>query len=180
MKYWVCVGIVTSLAAVGFCQQEPKDGLTRKTPKKVVATNAPVTQAEAKAAFSKAERVLRASLNLPAKGSSPLTAGTKPVTRTQVVGEFNRLYKMILPSAKLTPRPVKFDQARLRMSGSSRADLVKLVRLGAIAPIGPVAAGPKDSLTVAEFGDALGYFLARMAEITHMPSRKWTPALQDQ
>jgi hypothetical protein len=179
MKYWVCVGIV-ALATIGGAQQEPKDGLTRKAPKKVAATSAPVTQAEAKTAFTKAERVLRAALNLPAKGSSPLTAGPRPVTRAQVVGEFNRLYKMVLPSAKLTPRPVKFDQARLRMTGASRADLVKLVRLGAIAPIGPVAAGRKDSLTVAEFGDALGYFLVRMAEITHMPSRKWTPALQDE
>lgn len=178
MKNLVCVGIVT-LAAVGGAQ-ESKDGLTRKAPKKVVSTNAPVSQAEAKAVFSRTERVLRTALNMSGSGVSPLAASGQPVTRAQVVGEFTRLYKMVSPSVKLTPRPVKFDNARLKMSGAPRADLVKLVRMGAIAPVGPVAAGPKDSLTVAEFGDALGYFLARMAEITHMPSRKWTPALQDE
>lgn len=178
MKYLACVGIV-ALATVGLAQ-DTKEGLTRKTPVKVTASNAPVTQAEAKAVFSRAEKILRSTLNLSGSGVSPVAASAKPITRAQVVSEFSRLYKMVSPSAKLTPRPVKFDQARLRMTGTARADLVKLVRLGAIAPIGPVAAGPKDSLTVAQFGDALGFFLARMAEITHMPSRKWTPALQDE
>lgn len=178
MKYLMCVGIVALSAAAG--AQEPKGGLTRKTPPKVVAPSAPVTQAEAKAVFSRAERVLRTALNLSGSSVSPLSTSTKPVTRAQVVGEFNRLYKMVLPSAKLTPRPVKFDSARLKMAGAQKADLVKLVRLGAIAPVGPVAAGTRDSLTVVELGDALGFFLARMAEITHLPSRKWTPALQDE
>jgi hypothetical protein len=166
------------LTAVG-APQEPKEGLSRR-PKNVVSTNAPVTQAEARAVFTRAERVLRSALNLKGSGVSPLPAGKQPVTRDQVVGEFARLYKLVGPSAKLTPRPVRFEVTRLRMSGARREDLTRLVRLGAIAPVGAVAAGPKETLTVAEFGDALGFFLARMAEITHMPSRKWTPALQDE
>lgn len=178
MRNLVCVSLA-ALATVSVAQ-ETKEGLTRKTPKKVVATNAPVTQAEAKVAFTRTERVLRTALNLSGSSTSPLGVSGKPITRAQVVGEFNRLYKLVLPNAKLTPRPVKFDSARLRMTGTSRMELLKLVKLGAIAPVGPVAAGPKDSLTVAEFGDALGFFLSRMAEITHTPSRKWTPALQDE
>ncbi|MGV3618205.1 MAG: hypothetical protein ACO1SV_22995 [Fimbriimonas sp.] len=178
MKNLVWVGAILLVASAH--AQEPKEGLTRKTVKPPAATAAPVSQAEARAVFTRAEKVLRSALNLSGNAASPIAVAAKPVTRAQVVSEFNRLYKLVEPSAKLTPRPVRFDQTRIRMTGARREELVRLVRLGAVAPIGPLATNANDSLTVAEFGDALGFFLTRMAEITHMPSRKWTPALQDE
>jgi hypothetical protein len=41
-----------------------------------------------------------------------------------------------------------------------------------------VAVGPnKDTLTIEEFGDALGYFFARLADLTHTPSFEYSPYL---
>jgi hypothetical protein len=64
------------------------------------------------------------------------------------------------------------------MTGPQRDNLEMLVRMGAVAKIGPLATGPGNVLTVPEFGDAIGFFLARMAQMTHLPSSKWTPALR--
>jgi hypothetical protein len=54
-----------------------------------------------------------------------------------------------------------------------------LVRLGAVARVGPLATNKSDTIDAPDFGDAIGFFLARMAEITHQPSSKWTPWLRD-
>jgi hypothetical protein len=35
-----------------------------------------------------------------------------------------------------------------------------------------------DKFTASQFGDTLGFFLARVAETTYTPSSKWTPILQ--
>ncbi len=179
MKPYLVAGtLMLTLPALG--QQPPKEGLTRNKVKKVVATSAPVTQAEARAAFVRAERVIRSAVGIGGVPNTRSAGSKQPVTRAEVVEEFARLYTLVLPKAKITPRPVRFDAARLKIAGSQREKLIRLVRAGAIAPVGPVAAGPKDTLTVAEFGDALGYFLSRMAEITYLPSRRWTPDLQDE
>jgi hypothetical protein len=171
------------LAVVSLCvaasAQEPKTGLTRSTPKKVAADTAPVSRAEAKRVLQRAEKVLVEALGVSKGAASKLGSGSKPITREETVTEFRRLYDMVQPAVKLTPRPVRFTESRLKMTGSARKDLAMLVRMGAVAPYGPVSTGPKSTLSVAEFGDALGFFLARVSEITHMPSRRWTPSLQD-
>jgi hypothetical protein len=43
-----------------------------------------------------------------------------------------------------------------------------------------LATGPTDSITVSDFGDAIGFFVSRVAQMSHMPNRKWTPWLRDE
>lgn len=167
--------LVLLVASAGAQQESPK----KHTPRHVTTTSAPVTQTEARSTFAKAENIIRSALNLPMKApASGIADGTAPVSRAQVVAEMVRLYGVISPKVKLTPRPVSFEPSRLKIATAQRANLEKLIRMGAVAKLGPLATGPTDTLTIPQFGDALGFFLSRMAEITNQPSNKWTPALQ--
>jgi len=146
-----------------------------------VVDKVPVTASEARATFAKAETVMRTTFKLPAaNGSSAIPAGASPVRREQVVAEMARLVGVIQPKFKLTPRAVRYDPKVLKMAAPQFANLNRLISMGAVARIGPVAVGPTNSLTIAEFGDAVGFFMARMAELTHQPSGKWTPWLRDE
>lgn len=169
-----------AVTAISFGQAEQKEGLKKPKPRAVKTSEAPVTCDEARTTFMRVETILRKALALPAQ-TAPVSipAGKSPVSRAQVVGEFSRIYDVVRPKAKLSPAAVAFDASLIKMSDAKqRANIEKLIRLGAVAKVGPLAVGPSDSLTVPEFGDAIGFFMARMAFITHMPSNKWTPGLQ--
>ncbi|MEZ0326547.1 MAG: hypothetical protein ACAH95_11640 [Fimbriimonas sp.] len=159
--------------------QQPKAGLTK--PKKHITAKVVgyVTEAEAKVVFEKAEKMLR-KLTKSTTLLKPIPlSGSSAVARSKVVMQLDRLYEMIRQKVRLTPRRVPINAGVLRMSGPAKDKLARLVKLGAIGNYGPLAAGPADKLTVKEFGDALGFFIARMAEMTHMPNPKWSPALMD-
>jgi len=177
LAFTVLAGIAIAPLAAGQAP-EGKEKLGR-TKRVAPSVNGAVTAAEARAVFTRAERVIAATLKVPVLGKVGIAASSRPMTRTQAVTEFSRLFQMASPSFKLTPRPVKFEAQRLKMADpAARQKLTLLVQAGAVAPFGPVASGPSDSLSVKEFGDALGFLLARIAEMSHLPSRKWTPALQ--
>ncbi|AIE87631.1 hypothetical protein OP10G_4263 [Fimbriimonas ginsengisoli Gsoil 348] len=166
------------LAVAGVFAQD-HEGLKKHPQPKVAATNAPVTQAEARATFIKAETVLRGALGMPA--SSPhvsIPDSDKPVGRDAVVAEMVRFIAVFKPKVKMTPSPVTFDARRLQMNGPQRSNLALLVRKGAVAPVGPLATSKENTLTVPQFGDAIGFLMARIAQMTHLPSSKWTPYLR--
>jgi len=169
------------IGASAFAQDGPPEH--KKHVRKTIAVDgAPVTQAEARATFTKTEKVIRGALRMPSVTPAvSFGGGSTPVTRAQVVKEMYRIYTLLRPRVKITPRAVVFDRSVLKMSdATAKADLNQLITMGAIARIGPLAVGPKNTLTVPEFGDAVGFFMAQMAQLTNQPSRKWTPILQDQ
>ncbi len=150
-------------------------------PAKKPAANAPasVTESEAKATFARAEKILR-KLTKSTRQVQPISlAGSNSVSREKVVLQLDRLYEIVRPTTKLTPRPIIVNVRVLKMSGGSKDKLVRLVKLGAVGNYGTLAAGPDNKLSVREFGDTLGFFMARMAEMTHMPNPKWSPPLMD-
>jgi len=150
------------------------------TSKPVVTT--PVTQAEAHATFARSEAILRKALGMPTatdRVGIPSTAA--PVHRSQVVAEMTRLLSVFDSKVKMTPRAVAFDPTVLRLAERSQVpNLRKLVNLGAVGRVSPLATGPKETITTSDFGDAVGFFVARIAQITHMPSNKWTPWLRSE
>lgn len=146
----------------------------------ITITNTPVTEGEAQAVFRKMEKAMKTVLNVSPPSSSALKPnGTGPITRDLVVVEFAKMYDLAKPKFRFMPTPVQFDPKRLTIADAhNRASLEKLIRLGFVAKVGPLAAGTSPTISALDFGDAIGFFMARMAELTHTPSTKWSPYLQ--
>jgi hypothetical protein len=133
-----------------------------------------VTQAMAEKYFARMDQAIRKNLGLGGK-RSPRPMTTKPIQKSQVVAEFAAWRQLISTKLVSTPRPVPFDAKRLN---STDPRLAGLVKGGYVARIGPVATLKGNTLTASQFGDAIGYFLARVSEVTYVPSSKWTPIMQ--
>jgi hypothetical protein len=127
--------------------------------------------------FIETRRVIGAALEHSLPPTVNIGSGSSPVTRDQVVAEMDREYEALRPQIKFTPNPAPIDPDMLRISASVKPKLIKLIKLGFIGRVAPLATGPKASLEPAEFGDAIGFFITRMAQLTHMPSPKWSPLL---
>ncbi len=140
----------------------------------------PVTCAEAAQVFKEARRIMSKGLEVSLAVKPRVNASGKAVSREQVVAEFNAVFLAIQPDFKFKPRLVAFNPGVLKISRAERAPLVRLIEYGCVGKVSPLATGPTDSLTPAELGDALGLFTSRIAELSHMPSAKWTPILMDQ
>lgn len=104
-------------------------------------------------------------------------ATNNPASREEVLDQFARLFRSVSPKFRIKPRPVPFPAREARIAKRALPTLRTLVEWGCVAPVGPLATGPAATLTLSEYGDALGFFLARLAELTHTPSRKFTPYL---
>lgn len=171
---------LSALFLCGFATFCAGQDLPKHTPRAVKTTQKPVSQAEARAVFLRTENILRKALSLPSsKPAVTIADAGTPVTRAQVVAEFSRLYTVLRPKMKLTPRATAFDAKVVRLSDAKqKANLMALIRAGAVAKLGPLSTGPADTLTVPQFGDAVGFFISRMAYMTHLPSADWTGILK--
>ncbi|MFN3683452.1 MAG: hypothetical protein ACK41F_05895 [Fimbriimonadaceae bacterium] len=142
-----------------------------------------ITRGEAAKAVLEAERVLGEVLRIPRPGSHPLQSGDagQPLRRTEAILALKRLFDLASPRFCYTPRFVSFEADRLTVPAGdpARSVLEELIRWQCVAKLGPLAAGERTTLTVDEFGDALGFCLARLADLTHMPSPRWSPYLMD-
>ncbi len=139
---------------------------------------APVTRAEAAATFKDVETALRIFSGGKVKGFAPKWGTPGPATRAEVILAFEKAFEQLRPQFKFTPRMVKFDPSVLRpVDTAARKPLEKLVAWGCISRLGPLATDAAPSIGLADFGEAVGFMLVRLAELTHTPSSKWTPAM---
>lgn len=138
----------------------------------------PVTKDEVRSAMAKVEQSLGKRLGITYPKSA-LKPGTTPATRVEIVAEFMRVWKASAPKFRFTsrPYPVYPEVLAQNNTGPVIKDLTFLIRRGAVAPVGPLAWGPKPSLEVSEFGDALGTLVHQVTAFTHEPSVKFTPSL---
>lgn len=111
-------------------------------------------------------------------GEPKLAATDRPATRSEIVGEMDRLFRAAQPGFFFTPAAVPHDPSKFKIDPAQKLALDKLVTLGFVARIGPLAVGPQSGLTAKQFGDALGFFMARASQLSHLPSSRWTPMLQ--
>ena len=179
----LCLICGAAAQAQGSSLASPKDqgGLTTKkrTPP-VVNSASPVTQAEAVEVLRKVERAIRHTLKMKTPYQElRATTPDQPVTRGFVLEQMDRLFALSQPHFKFTPRQVKFDGKVLSFPAGHpvRSTLEKMIAWGAVDRVGPLATSQKPSMTAREFGDALGFFIARMADLTHTPSTRWSPYL---
>jgi hypothetical protein len=173
MKWIFAIVFGCSLAFAGQTGDKPK---IKKTNVGNVDQKSAVTRSEAAAVFARARKAIISARVASISPKSTIASGSQAVSREEVILEMSKIFQASKKSVKFIPKPARFDPAAFKTgSASSRSALTTLVSWGFVAPVGPLAAGPKPNLTVAQFGDAVGYFLARMSDVTHMPSPRWSP-----
>jgi hypothetical protein len=139
----------------------------------------PVTVGELSQTVAKVEPILRRTLGLPMVAVK-VKPGSTMATRAQILAEMDRFFILAWPKLKLTPVPASVNLKRFGLTDpKARMQAIRLIQFGALAPVGPLVTGPEKGLSPHQFGDAMGYFLARVAELTHTPSNEFTPALMD-
>jgi hypothetical protein len=148
----------------------------KPTMKPVKVTSAPVTRAEARKVLDRAWMVLAKGLKMPAASPLKLVGSAAPVTKNEILAEFSLLANASAKHFKRNPRPSNYDATRLRSDAES-AQLKFLVAKGMVMPLGPLVTGKNGTLTTAEFGDAVGVLIARLADLCHLPSTQYSPNL---
>lgn len=138
----------------------------------------PVTRAEAAATFKDVETALKIFSGGKIKTFAPKWGAPGPASRAEIILALDKAFEQLRPQFKFTPRMVKYDATLLRpVDPAASKPLAKLVSWGCISRLGPLATNPTPMIGPAEFGEALGFMLVRLSELTHTPSSKWTPAM---
>src|SRR5579862_3438373 len=106
----------------------------------MVDSNAPVTEAEAKATFKKVDDNLASIVGKPVSAPAiELGDSTKPVTREAVITEFGHIFNAMSPSFKFTPRSVWYDPKVITIqSPALRKTLDKLIKQGFVSRVCPL------------------------------------------
>jgi hypothetical protein len=140
-------------------------------------TEAPVTQEEAATVFTKAEQVLKTVLRHK-DTPKPFPSSKAIASREQILKHFLAIYTAVQPKFKITISRMKTAPSVINVkSPEIKSIAIKLESLGLIDRFGPLVTGKAEGLQPNEFGDALGYFIARVAELTHTPTTKFSPYL---
>ncbi|MBX3118739.1 MAG: hypothetical protein KF784_06710 [Fimbriimonadaceae bacterium] len=172
--------LIAALAMLLTCVAGSQGTLGDSPTKVVKTTDAPVTHREASTIIARMESVIRRVIhNSSVKGTSKIAADDQAVQRTELLKELNRLFEICRPKFKFTPDMTAYDPKEFTLGNDANIKAVagKLVNWGAVGKVAPLVSGSKPTLTVAEFGDAVGFFLLRMSELTHTPSTKFSPAM---
>lgn len=165
--------------AVCVFAQGPSEHLPQKHAK-VFVSSAPVTCAEAFTMFQKVERALRAVNEITESGpASTIVPSSQPITREKTIIEMARLYELVKPKFTIRLRAISFDPATFTLKDkTARAEASKLVAAGCIGRYSQLVAGSTPTMQVGPFGDAVGLFIARISEFTHVPSSRFSPYLK--
>lgn len=167
MRFALVVLGCLALLGTGFAQ----DSLKKR---QVAPVTGAVTQAEVSTVFARIERTLfrltRLNRTVPA-----LPKSSAPATRGQILARMVLLVDEVKGEFRFSPKRIPFDAATLTVKAPPRAQVERLIAWGFVAKTSPLVTGTSDTVTPAEFGDAVGLFIARMADLTHTPSSKWSP-----
>ncbi|MCE9559801.1 MAG: hypothetical protein K8R88_12725 [Armatimonadetes bacterium] len=139
----------------------------------------PVTRIEAQLIVSRMDDILH-DLYKGASNEKPVISGSqeKSVTRSEIIDSFYFLFTKAKSGFKFMPRLAKSDPKKFQLlNASAKSQGDTLVKWGFLAPVGPLLTDSKQEISITQFGDAVGYFLARLSELTHKPSSKYSPDL---
>lgn len=163
--------------AAGADEALPKPKTKPPVAKKSASAAGPVTRAEAHAVFVRADRLCARILKTrPNQWKVPFKPEASSVSRDEVLLALDGLVNSCSDQFKYRPRDAKFDAKRIRPT-KFEAKVNDLIRRGFVSPYGPLTTGKTDTLTLEEFGDAIAFALVGIADRTHTPSQKFSPAL---
>ena len=139
----------------------------------------PVTLGEAYIVLGRVEAAFGSLVKTPVKGVPEAWKGSSsPATREQLVVELAVIAQEFQSTYKVFPRSQWVNPKLIELPSAAKSDAVYLARLGFIGPVGELVHGPEKSLTMAQFGRQVGFFIGRWSDMTNMPDIKWTPYLQ--
>lgn len=138
---------------------------------------APVRMDEVKIVLFRSESALRKALKMPPTKLVP--GAKKTATRKEIIAEFQRVIEEFRPHFRMTPRPQRISASAIeKANDKATSDLIKKLAAGRfIGPVGPLATGPKDSLTLLQFGDEVGLLFSQISFLTHQQNPRWSPSL---
>lgn len=140
----------------------------------------PVTKREMARVFARVEASIRPILATEAR-PAPTETSAAPASRLDAIRTMHRIFTGAKPRFTLTPRPLPLRPGVTTLPANApvRHQAEELVRWGFLAPGGPLLTSKTPAMAPRDLGDAVGYFLARLADLTHLPKPKWSPYLQD-
>ena len=177
--------LASSFLIVAFCfvgaQSQPQSDLKtpRRTPPSTVSAAAPVTRDEVKKSFNRLENAVKTVVPKYAPGAPLNLAGDQNATREQVILQMDRIFQGAKPAFRFSPRKVEYDAKLITVRDpAAKRALENLIAWGFVGKVTPLATSKNPGLGLKDFGDSMGFFLARLAELTHTPSSKFSPYLQ--
>lgn len=182
-KEWMILGVAALIAVCAWASAQTlgtKEKAKAKTRPAVRQANSGfVSKEEARIVLDKVERITQQVILQQRPGRAAPAAPAGLATRAEIVQRLNRLFELVRPAFKYTPNRLAYDPGQLTIPAGdrSRPVLEKLIGWGCIGRTDPLASADRPHLTIEEFGDAVGYFMARIAELTHTPSTKYSPQL---
>ncbi|MEI8283222.1 MAG: hypothetical protein WCG75_12515 [Armatimonadota bacterium] len=171
---WLVIGVLGASLALG--QDQAPDKLNHPKTKPVKSTTAPVTHAEAKTVFDLAWKSLTTGIKVTGPNPVTLKSDKSPITKNETLIAFKQIVTRVESTFKRSASPVNFNPQRLRKD-LDQATLGKNHEDGFVMPAGPIVTGKDGTVSTFDFGDAVGVLLIRIADLAHMPSRKFSPAL---
>lgn len=145
-----------------------------------IAKDLPVTNAEALAVFHEVDRIAVKVLHAKEQTKIPGETSDSSASRSLIVQCMYSLFVHHRESFKFMPRLNRVERKLLApgIEPITLAQLSEMMQFGFIAPGSSLASKKQDQFSIEEFGEAVGIFLARLADLTHTPDRKWSPYLQ--
>lgn len=141
--------------------------------KPVAQTAQPLTMAEFAEVSQTVDKTLAKVLKIAAP--APLTSAPGVATRSAIVSRFHVWFLAAKPKFRFTPKLATIDEQSWTLKD---AKLTELARWGFVGRLAPLATSKAAGMTPAEFGDTLGFFLSRVADLTHTPTSKYSPYMQ--
>lgn len=148
-------------------------------PSAAKAAETPITMDEMADVMQRIETAVMRTVFRNYRSVAKAKGGSEPATTGKMIAAFGKLFDRCKPKFKLTPKMTAYDASVLTIKPGEpeRSTLEKLVKWGFVGPVGPLATSETKTLTPVQFGDALGLYLSRLAELTHTPSSEWSPYL---
>lgn len=142
--------------------------------RQVTAVPGAITQSEASIVFSRIERTFfrlsKINRTLPS-----LPKSSQAATRSEMLTRMVLIVNELKGEFRFTPKRIPYDPSTITVKAPARAQVERLIAWGFVAKTSPLVTGSQETLNPVEFGDAIGLFISRIADLTHTPSSKWSP-----
>lgn len=139
-----------------------------------------LTKSEANAVLNQVDAAISKTLGIKTVTALPTNA-QGPASRTEIIVHLNTMFESYRPLFQYTPRPYTLKSQAINAANKDqkvRAILTKFVRFGCSGTVAPLVIGPGESMTVGDFAEAIGYYVAQISALTYLADPLWVPNIQ--